>query len=230
MSNDLVNLGGYLPLVAGAELIRRQGALTQFDPFGYLNNLPQKKIILGDTFTSTFQQGLFSHVPDSPIPSYAGAQAYNSANTLQYVYPDGTCRSSVPSAIDWYPHDAITETANKKTTITFIVKVTSTSSPYFQLRVINGINALPDVSGNPILRANGVSVSLGQTTIGNLPTLVVGQSWTCSVVIDRANNRISGTFMSFAFSYTPTAAIGNAALQPVFGNTNMGMDYLEIST
>lgn len=59
MSRDLVHRGGYLPLFAGSEVVRRSGALTQFPADNLLGNLPApvEEALFWDVFTPESQNG-----------------------------------------------------------------------------------------------------------------------------------------------------------------------------
>lgn len=67
MARDTVHVGGYLPLFAGSEIVRRSGSLTQFPSDQLLGNLPPT-VAPGypwfDSFTSIGSQELADHVAE----------------------------------------------------------------------------------------------------------------------------------------------------------------------
>lgn len=81
MSRDLVHRGGYLPLFAGSELVRRSGSLTQFPADALLGNIPEPIVtpLFWDEFTPESQHGF---VRDRT--ALAGAWDYYSGANWDY--------------------------------------------------------------------------------------------------------------------------------------------------
>lgn len=87
MSRDLTYIGGYLPLFAGSEVVRRSGALTQYPLAGLLGNLPASAWFLADSFISPpSDHNLVGHLQNTYSGTPNRGYTYVSGGTLT-VHP-----------------------------------------------------------------------------------------------------------------------------------------------
>lgn len=98
MPRDSTNIEGYVPLVAGTEVVRRSGGLGHFDSFGLLccvpSGPPPLTYFYQDDFNSEGTQNMLSHVAD--IYSAVTDGMYDVSNSTMFC-SDGYVHSTTPA-------------------------------------------------------------------------------------------------------------------------------------